>query len=953
MTEKSFLDKTLEGMGKPAEVSRASIGSALGLKTPRINDLLSGSQDYSSQKFIQDIEDKYNVDLTAGGRDPNKQTKTDSVINFIRDFAIEVGTDPLSLLSFGSGSAIKGIGKQIATGAGVGAGLGLLSSDMTDPQSAIPSTLVGATGGAMTVPAIKGAKHLLGKGGDALADAYYAATRPEVFEAARPALEEAGIKGISQAKEIATGARDKLRGVRNDILGLSEDYLDQVPIGLEDQVLGEADQAFQKTIKIRNQLEDQALKAINKKNKDNALDTLLSQYKNIKGFDPLSASDAELKDLTENIVLKDKFDEMVKPVKDLTQKQLNVITTKANTQVGKEIDRLVTNVGDPEFANAVNGYRKLNRDIIEHHNKFMTKRNPSFEEIVPIDFHTFEVLSKDDIKKMAKNKDFFSQEGFLKRTGEAPIKTGGLSGEERIRMGADNVVKYYMTSAERTADKFVNAVLNSDAPDAMKGLEGALDKFDDFTSFLKKQHLLFTHSWLVNNYSENAARAYLVGGEDLAWNTLMNQSRAAFRDSSDNLMRDLIKITDPKLQSKAIKFEDDMAEAAWRHGAVEDTFFNEAFVEKNMSPEMLVVKKGKDEAASILKRRENLGMLSTAANGYDDFLKNTVGRTGQAVEGAARLTVFKHHLDMLVNGGADDILMDRYGIGGKLVRDTIKEVGHVKAEELIPQLGKIYDDVSNLTGEMFFNYKNVSLFEDKVMKRVFPYYTFFSRSIPMWAEQIATNPAGIAGISRVHRNIGDELSEQERLATPEYLLEAGGRKTGKTGKGLRVTTLPSLSLFDTKNLLTGDEDYLSKLHPALRLAHGLKTNTGPLGGKLFPSTRKEQSVPMLGSDIKFRALGVGHLDPQGNPQNSSDLAAAAMFAQQQLLPVGAFDTAVKLGRSAFNGGLIDELANLGPVKTKVVSPQRQSANVRQNMKTKRIEFNKLKKKALIDQLELE
>ena len=52
---------------------------------PAISDIMAGRETFSARQFINKIEDSTGLDLTAGGRDFNDQTKLDVGINFTRD----------------------------------------------------------------------------------------------------------------------------------------------------------------------------------------------------------------------------------------------------------------------------------------------------------------------------------------------------------------------------------------------------------------------------------------------------------------------------------------------------------------------------------------------------------------------------------------------------------------------------------------------------------------------------------------------------------------------------------------------------------------------------------------------------------------------------------------------------------------------------------------------------
>ena len=121
----------------------------------------------------------------------------------------------------------------------------------------------------------------------------------------------------------------------------------------------------------------------------------------------------------------------------------------------------------------------------------------------------------------------------------------------------------------------------------------------------------------------------------------------------------------------------------------------------------------------------------------------------------------------------------------------------------MPSIGKVYDEATRITNSTFFDYGNISAFEDKVMKRLFPYWTYFSRNLAQWPDLIAKNPSRFVNLNKTILNLGRKPTDRERRGIPEYLLKTGTR-VGSDGK---LINIPNISLHDaisfgTENPLT-------------------------------------------------------------------------------------------------------------------------------------------------------
>lgn len=903
-TNDSLVQEIIKGISKTGGLTRAEIAKATGLERPTSKDIFLGEDEYGARRFLDAIEKKTGLDLYAGTR--GKEGTLDNIINFITEVGTDIATDPLTLVSAPASLAGK---------AAIGAGLGAITADMQDPADVAKHAIVGA----LAMPAGGEAFKLAGKAaggvGNKLLDTYYAATRPELARAAK----KAGMTSISEADRIAREGLDKLRLEKNAQQQLSEQFLADVGDEYANKVMEIADPAFADFSKRRNLAEKTIVDQVN----------------------------AET--LAKNPKAKSKL------IESLGQDELNMLTANINTQIGKEVQQKLAQIGDPKLTESFDKFIKLNRDRINLYNKhWKGVKGSEFKEIVPIDFHTFEVTAKDDLRKLVSEGRYdLTQEGFYKREAEGAIKSHGLSARERLNLQDQSIINNYLDKSARQAKRYVDAALSIDANDALKGFEETLGAYDKMLGFVKQQHLLFSHSWIVNNFTENLVRAYMNSGSGALWGTLVDQGNAVMRNRQTQTMDDLLKLTDPKNAGKFVDIKDPLMTVAFKHGVVDKGFFNEAFATKNLSPAMLKVSKGEKEATRILKMREDFKPIIEGKETYDDFLRNTVGKTGQAIEGAARFNLFKSHIDTALDNSAKGVFEAKYGVAQDTIKSAIEKHGYDGAEAMFPQLSELYGDASKVVDDAFFNYQNVSLFEQAAMKRIIPYWTFFSRSIPYWADQVAQQPARMATLLKVPQNLGTPYEDKDARVMPEYLRQQYAKPVGETKGGRKYRSIPNLSLFDMLNFTEGEGDAMQKISPILKGPYQVIAGKDSFGGELYPSETREQSVPMYGAATKYNQFGVGYKDPKtGRPRNASDLAQALITLQQNFVPMNLIDTVSNIIGDVKGGRLSvgESLQNLGPVKTKTLTDDRQVQVMRRAQQKRTEERNKQKKRAQIDRL---
>jgi hypothetical protein len=939
---KSIAERVFTGLDKPGSATRLSIEKALGINTDgtTYGDVLLRDKEINARHLLDSLGASSNRDLEFGSKEDG-YTGMDKVGNFITELGVNIVTDPLTYVGGGlfdkAHKSIQAMGfsenvaKNLAR-ASIGAGIGLSSSSENDSAGGVlMNTIIGAGTLGLGGPALRSLGKALGQAGNGLVDMTQAGLHPEIFGS--QAVQDIGknkytkevLDGVnktgmtySQAFDINAKASQRLGFVPREVQKLNKEFIANMTPDQMEVVAGFVDSKHTLFHTYRNELElGKMADQVRARGGDAAIDKASKIVK--------SAIDKAEKPLTATEFTELKKDALIKyGAKRLKIEQLDELTNVVNTRVMKEADIELAKRGDPILTENVARYIKRNRDIIKQSNTYnravAERSGKEFRDVLPIDFHTFEIIDPDSVKVALGNDTFNNiKTGFVRRASEDPIKTGGLNLAQRLELQSERLVTTYMNQEERTARKLISLAENStpNNPTAA-AISNFFDKYDGMTNFIKKQHLFFSHNWVVNNYTENVARAYMSGGAGNAWETLLNQSNAALRNADDALVKDLLTITDPKLAKKGIEFNNNLMSVALDYGAIEKGFFQDIIGKNGVTNDFLIAKKGTSGAKEAI---ENAGKQGFVGN-MQDFMSSTVGRTGSMIEGASRYTTFKHHIDKILSS---DEMLAKLGVttDKSILAKAINSPEIRKQAITIPTIGKdldlIFKNASDITGEIFFNYQNVSSFEQKVMKRIFPYWTFFSRNAPFWLEKAGENPEALSQLGNVIKSTGAPLTEQERTKLPDYMLKTLPRSVG----GGKYVTVPNLSMFDATNQIGSLDESYAKLHPAIKVAKELTTGKDQYGTEILPSNTSKGMKKATSSATKFEPFtDTLRRDSQGRLMVTNDMAQIALALQQALLPTSLIDTAANAISDSIRDKktLLESAINLGPIKTREVTP---------------------------------
>jgi len=365
-----------------------------------------------------------------------------------------------------------------------------------------------------------------------------------------------------------------------------------------------------------------------------------------------------------------------------------------------------------------------------------------------------------------------AREGFSRRTKDGSVNTGGLNAESRM---ADENVKFQykmMTKEERLATAFMSELRSGLKDGASNKSIKALQAFDGINSRMKGNLLTMTYSWIKNNFKENAIRTFAEDGMLAGIKNVKKQGEAIaalVTGPVNKEMKDLLKVTQTERAATAYMKgleHNGAANVARRYGAINGNQFQD-ILKKSSTEEgskILTARMGKKDHEAALKALENKHVL---LKGYDkalDFARKTIGETGSLMENATRLQSWEH--------GVEKIALPSQ-------KKAIKKLGYADALIADPSLHKVYEASTKRVNRIFFDYSDLSLGEEEVLKRFMPFYSFYFKNVKYTGDLVADELKTMAKYMKVpvrYTNMDASLNNID-MTVPEY------QREGFHGKG--------------------------------------------------------------------------------------------------------------------------------------------------------------------------
>jgi len=144
----------------------------------------------------------------------------------------------------------------------------------------------------------------------------------------------------------------------------------------------------------------------------------------------------------------------------------------------------------------------------------------------------------------------------------------------------------------------------------------------------------------------------------------------------------------------------------------------------------------------------------------------------------------------LLEEGADKVLLEKIAdVGGKSLgkkmasplRHPVRSAQHFgqrledfsKRALFLDQLhkGKSLEDAAKTVDKYLFDYSDLTDFEKKVARRIFPFYTWMRKNVPLQMEQVLEQPGKYAAVAKTQNAIERQAQDDGSFVRPEERLE--------------------------------------------------------------------------------------------------------------------------------------------------------------------------------------
>jgi hypothetical protein len=380
------------------------------------------------------------------------------------------------------------------------------------------------------------------------------------------------------------------------------------------------------------------------------------------------------------------------------------------------------------------------------------------------------------------------------------LDSGKATTKEQAEVMARNIT--YDEYARRLSSAFItkeqaNAIKTVNrSRAAIKELPG-VKKFDDFTGLLKQNLLKNSFTWLGQNYWDNIEKAYVNNGVKSAFDI------ARFKSIGDDLARDI------ELSQNGgnvhLPYKTDEVKDLMRLGVIDSNSLKDV----NDMTDTERVLKGKNQIEA-----EKPNWVKRGEKWTDNPYSKLIGHYGGDIENRAKILTYQRVLGDLRSKAGRDLNSKALVVKGS--KDAVDE-------QLKQQAAKIVKDT-------FFDYNSISAGEREIAKRLFPFYTFFSRNLGYWQDAVLDpNKIGrIAQADRVRTGFHRKPNERENKSlTNSYIKDSNPKLLRKDSDGISFISSPRSSVNDAMKTLAmpfelarGNFDVLdSNQNPILKLLH--------------------------------------------------------------------------------------------------------------------------------------
>jgi hypothetical protein len=137
--------------------------------------------------------------------------------------------------------------------------------------------------------------------------------------------------------------------------------------------------------------------------------------------------------------------------------------------------------------------------------------------------------------------------------------------------------------------------------------------------------------------------------------------------------------------------------------------------------------------------------------------------------------------------------------GGRKIGSAIEDHGRLVNFLAALEDGKTYEEAADITNKFLFDYSDLTEFEQNVMKRIVPFYTFARKNIPLQWERLLNDPQKFRYAMLAQKAVNKPETEEQKRYKPDYLENAIHLGNGKY-LNLNLPMNDLQKLFDPKEL---------------------------------------------------------------------------------------------------------------------------------------------------------
>ena len=197
-------------------------------------------------------------------------------------------------------------------------------------------------------------------------------------------------------------------------------------------------------------------------------------------------------------------------------------------------------------------------------------------------------------------------------------------------------------------------------------------------------------------------------------------------------------------------------------------------------------------------------------------------------------------------------LFKRFGLPGKFDPTDTKNFGWYKAGTTVGTFtenqdrllhfaaqvkqGKSLEHAAELSQKFLFDYSDLTFFEQNVMKRILPYYTWIRKNTPLQLEMLLEQPGKFRNVSKVLGGIENAIDDEDRIDKrwvndfARDWIQLPFKVTNPDGREEPVMLNPNMptgSFNDIPNIFAPGEtlrNYGNKVNPLLKIPYELLSN---------------------------------------------------------------------------------------------------------------------------------